>query len=313
MVVLALLAIGVWKYNALADWAKLRNYQPPEDIVKLADEDTMTPYARHIYYVNHPQLVPSSSQFKTDCPQIEQTIVLGCYQSSEDGIFLRDVTDSRLNGVEEVTAAHEMLHGAYERLSSSDKNYVNSLLTNYYNNGLSDQRIKDTIEAYKKSEPKDVVNEMHSVFGTEVASLPSQLEAYYSRYFDKRAAVANFASGYEAEFTNRINQIKAFEDQLANLKQQIDTEESALNQQQSQLEADRNRLDNLRGSGSIAEYNSRVAAFNQEVSSYNTGVSRLRSDISAYNNIVGQHNQLADELRGLYTSLGTDLSAQPAQ
>lgn len=311
--VLALLALGLWKHQAIADWAKLRGYNAPADIRQLAAADTMTASAQHLFYINRPQLLTTSSEFAQKCPQIEQTIVLGCYQSNEDGIYLRNVTDSRLNGVEEVTAAHEMLHGAYDRLGSKDKNYVDGLLLNYYQNGLSDQRIKDTINAYKSSEPNDLVNEMHSIFGTEVASLPASLEKYYQRYFNNRSAITALAAGYQVEFTSRIDQIKSYEAQLASLKQQIDSEENQLSMQQAQLQADRASLDSLRNSGQIAQYNARVASFNSEVDSYNSGVSQLKNDINRYNNLVDLHNELADELRGLYTSLGTDLSTQSSQ
>ena len=35
--------------------------------------------------------------------------------------YIYNVNDERLNGLKEVTAAHEMLHAAYERLPESDK------------------------------------------------------------------------------------------------------------------------------------------------------------------------------------------------
>lgn len=313
LLVLATLLLAAWKHTAILDWAKLRGYQPPAAVSRLVSEDAMTPAAQHIFYVNRPQLVDSSGQFRQDCPQVEQTIVLGCYQSGENGIFLRTVKDPRLNGVIEVTAAHEMLHGAYERLGSQDKKTVDALLQDFYQNQLHDQRLLDTIKAYKKSEPEAVVDEMHSVFGTEIANLPAPLESYYQRYFTNRSAITNFAAGYEDEFNSRLDKIKAYESQLSDLKQQIDGEESALSSQAAQLQADRASLESLRASGQVAAYNARVAAFNQEVDNYNAGVSRLKSDIATYNAIVEQHNQLADELRGLYSSLGTNLNQQPAQ
>jgi uncharacterized protein YukE len=313
LLVLVLAALVALNHQQIQDWLKLRGYQPPADISKLADEDTMTSSAKHIYYINHAQLISSGTQFGQVCPQPEQTIVLGCYQSNENGIYLRTVTDTRLGGVEEVTAAHEMLHGAYERLSQKDKQYIDSLLVDYFNHDLHDQRIIDVMNSYKKTEPNDVVNEMHSVFGTEVANLPPALESYYQRYFTNRSAVTAFAASYEQEFTSRLNQIKILETQLNDLKQQISSRQEALNAQQTQLQADRASLDNLRNSGQIDRYNAQVPVFNQEVEAYNTGVSQLKQDINTYNTLVEQHNQLADELRGLYTSLGTNLSPQAAQ
>ena len=71
--------------------------------------------------------------------------MLGCYHSNQDGIFLYNVQDARLAGVQQVTAAHEMLHAAYDRLSTKDKNYVDGLLMDYLQERPQDQRIIDTM------------------------------------------------------------------------------------------------------------------------------------------------------------------------
>ncbi|HXE10230.1 MAG TPA: hypothetical protein VN554_02280, partial [Verrucomicrobiae bacterium] len=118
LVWLACLGMAALERQNIYDWVKLQGYQAPADIAALAQQDTMTAYGRKIFYVNHPQL-DDKSNFAGKCPNNggEQTIVLGCYRPGESGIFLLNVSDPRLNGVEQVTAAHEMLHGAYERLS----------------------------------------------------------------------------------------------------------------------------------------------------------------------------------------------------
>src|SRR5581483_3357368 len=77
LLLLVALILLAWKHTAALDWLKLRDYQPPTAISQLANTDTMTPSAVHIFYVNHPTLVSSNAQFAKDCPQIEQTIVLG--------------------------------------------------------------------------------------------------------------------------------------------------------------------------------------------------------------------------------------------
>ncbi|HXR49437.1 MAG TPA: hypothetical protein VN778_00200, partial [Verrucomicrobiae bacterium] len=167
--VAALLILLVWlvvlgtaaaNRNNIYDWWQLRGYRAPSTVAGLATQDTMTSYARKLFYVNHPA-IEDKATFGNKCPNNggEQTIVLGCYHSDEAGIFLLGVNDPRLAGVEEVTAAHEMLHAAYDRLGTADRNNVDALLMDYYNHDLHDQRLLNTIAAYKKSEPHDLVNE----------------------------------------------------------------------------------------------------------------------------------------------------------
>jgi len=298
--------------QALTDWAQLRNYMPPAVVASLASQDTMTAQARHIFYVNHPQLETDANQFRSDCSESEKTIVLGCYHSNQDGIFVYNVQDPRLAGVQQVTAAHEMLHAAYDRLSSKDKNYVDGLLQSYYNS-QHDQRIIDTINAYRQSEPNDVVNEMHSVFGTEIANLPAPLEQYYTRYFSDRAAVVAFANNYEVEFTSRSDQIKADDAQLAQMKAQIDQQEQSLSQQLSSINSERAQLDSQRAGGQIDQYNAGVAAFNADVGRYNAGVASLKSDIATYNALVIERNSIANELTSLDKAIDTRVAPQTTQ
>jgi uncharacterized protein YukE len=313
---LALIAfpfVVYFKAQALTDWWQLRGYDPPAAVSQLASQDTMTGYARHVFYVNHPDLEKDSNQFRKNCNENEQTIVLGCYRSDQRGIFLYDVQDARLAGVEQVTSAHEMLHAAYDRLSHSDKTAIDAELMDYYNNGLKDQRIKDTIDAYRKTEPNDLVNEMHSIFGTEVSSLPTSLESYYQKYFTDRQAVVSFAQAYEGEFTSRQDQIKADDLQLEQMKSQISAQEDSLNSQLSKINSDRQRLDSLRSSGQISAYNAGVAPFNAEVRSYNNGVQSLRDQIKDYNQLVEERNSIAQELTSLDKALDTRLVPQAAQ
>jgi hypothetical protein len=313
LVLLAFPFVIYFNAQALSDWWQLRGYSPAAAVSALATQDTMTTSARHTFYVNRPELESNASQFRTDCGETEKTIVLGCYHSNQAGIFVYNVQDSRLAGVQQVTAAHEMLHAAYDRLSSKDKNHIDGLLQNYFNNDLKDQRIIDTMNAYKQSEPNDVVDEMHSVFGTEIADLPQPLEAYYSRYFTDRQAVTTFAAAYQGEFTSREDQVKTDDAKLAQMKAQIDAQEQSLGAQSTQINSDRAKLDALRQSGQIAAYNNGVAAFNSEVTAYNYGVQKLKTNISDYNQLVDQRNSIASELASLDKAIDTRLTPQAAQ
>lgn len=297
----------------LQDWWLLRGYTPPRAVSQLASQDTMTPSATHIFYVNHPEVIDNALAFRAQCTATEQTIVLGCYHSDQRGIYIYDVKDGRLAGVEQVTAAHEMLHAAYDRLDPAEKQRINSLLENFYRTQVKDQRLIGTINSYKKTEPHDVVNEMHSIFGTEVASLPKDLEDYYKQYFSNRLAVVAFSSNYKNEFTKRVDQIETDDAKLKELKSQIDAEETSLSLQLADLQANRAKLDGLRSSGQITAYNSEVPVYNAKVNSYNSNIYKLQSDIKAYNELVEARNALASEVRQLDRALSTDLTAEPPQ
>ena len=303
-------ALGALLANrqTIFDWFRLRNYQAPAAVAQLASQDTMTGYGRKVFYVNHPTLL-DKTRFGQSCPDNggEQTIVLGCYHAGQTGIFLRDVTDERLQGVEQVTAAHELLHAAYDRLNKSDKEWVNKALLDYYHNGLADQRIKDTIEAYKKTEPADLVNEMHSIFGTEVAGLPAPLEAYYKRYFTNRGQVAAFAAQYQSEFTSRRAKVEQYDARLAALRVQIESLQADLKAKQTAISERQSQLFAQRNSGNAAAYNAGVPAYNALVDAYNNEVEEVRSLIAEHNALVAERNAVALEENELVKAL----SSQP--
>jgi len=293
----------LFKRQAVLDWWHLRDYTAPTVVAQLATDDTMTPEGQHLFYVNHPE-VTAGSAFGVHCPAgSEKTVVLGCYLSSDNGIYIYAVHDSRLSGVEQVTAAHEMLHAAYRRLSGSKRTSVNAMLLDYYQHHLTDQRIKDTLAAYKTAEPNDVVNEMHSIFGTEVANLPPALEAYYKQYFTNRQKVAAYTASYQNEFTSRQTQVESYDTQLKSLKVQIDTGEAALTQQSAALSAERSELQT---SGS----NAQVAVYNQKVAEYNDLLANTKSQINQYNDIVSKRNALALEEQQLQQELSASSLAK---
>jgi uncharacterized protein YukE len=291
--------------QSILDWWRLRSYAAPSTVARLATQDTMTSKARHLFYVNHP-LITNGSAFTKNCPKGgEKTVVLGCYIGNDNGIYVYAVSDVRLDGVEQVTAAHEMLHAAYRRLSSSERTKVDAELIDYYKHDLTDQRVKDTIAAYQKSEPNDVTNEMHSVFGTEVAHLPASLSNYYAQYFTNRGAVTGFTASYQAEFTGRQSKITAYDTQLTTLKQQIDQNQTDFNAQKAALDTQSARMDAEKSAGNIAAYNAEVNSYNQAVNTYNTLLETARNEINQYNDIVNQRNALALEEQQLASELSS--------
>lgn len=313
--VLAVLLTGVvatlfivLEHRAVYDWARLYGYQPPENIVKLANDDELTAGARRVFLVNHPQ-VQSKSAFAASCPNgNKETAVLGCYIPDQRGIYVLSVADPRLEGIEQVTAAHELLHAEYDRLGSSEKQRVNGWLQDYYEHGLNDPTIQKQLDSYKKTEPNDLVNEMHSIFGTEVADLPANLQQYYAQYFTNRSKVTGYYQTYEAEFASRISRIKQDDTQLATLKAQIKADEADLKTRQAQLEARQAQLVSDRRSGNVSAYNAGVSGYNALVDAYNAEVRTVQDLINQYNQLVAARNAIALEEQQLTQAISSQVS-----
>lgn len=313
VVVLAALALVALNRQAIQDWWKLRGYQPPSAIVKLADQDTMNSYTRHLFYLNKPQLPTTVASFRQDCPENKDTIVLGCYHLGQNGIFIYNVQDPKLAGIQQVTAAHEVLHAVYARLSSQERTQLDSELESFYKHGLTDPVVIAEVKLYQQTEPTDVMDEMSCTFGTEVANLPAALTAYYDRFFTNRAAIVAYEQQYEGAFISRQSTIANDDQQLAAMKQQINAQQTVLSSQLTQINSDRTNLNSLLSSGQAAAYNTAVPGFNNEIDTYNAGVNSLRTTINSYNQLVAARNLIAGQLTTLDSAIDTRQIPQTTQ
>lgn len=287
--------------QAILDWWFLRSYQPPAHIAKLADEAAMSEEGRRLFYVSDPTL-DKKEQFNFDCPFKEHTIVLGCYDGRY--IYILDVTEKELEGVEEVTAAHEMLHAAYKRLDGAEKERINSLLDAQIAK-VKNQRVLGIIAEYEKDENADIQNELHSILPTELSNLSTDLEDYYSRYFKDRSVVVKTAQDYAGVFTKLESRIKAYDEELTSLKSQIDRIEGELTSLRDQIIAGRSELERLKAEGKTEEYNAKVPTFNSTVREYNGKIESLKGTIAEYNRIVKLRNEIALRQNELIQSLDT--------
>ncbi len=295
--VLISLPVIFWlNHQKIYDWWRLRNYTPSAEVQTLATNTTMNDATRKVFYINHPA-IEDGQQLSSDCRESERTIVLGCYINGK-GIFIYNVSDARLNGVKEVTSAHETLHAEYDRLSPDERTSVDQMTQAAYAQ-VTDQRIKDTVEQYRKQDPSVVPNELHSILGTEVRNLPPELENYYRRYFDDRSKIVAYSEGYESEFSSRQAKVSAYDAQLATMKKQIDDNQQSLATQSEAIKQERARLNQLKQSGNFEAYNSGVDAFNRQVSAYNALADQTSQLITNYNNLVAQRNAVAVEVNDL--------------
>lgn len=278
----------VLRQDDVVDWWILRGYDPPAAIEQLAIDTTMTDLGQRYFYVYQPELL-GRDMFRQRCTVAEKSIVLGCYVTRQ-GIYIFDVTDEQLTGIRQVTAAHEMLHVAYERLSADEQRRIDRLNLEVFDQ-LEDERVKRTIDAYRQRDPAIVANELHSILPTEVRELTPELEAYYAQYFEDRLQVVAFAEQYADVFESARDRVDSLDQQLRDKRQEIDSLEANLDTQAAVLEQDRSRLNQLLADDDITAYNNGVDAFNRNVNIYNTLVNQLQELIDRYNALVAERNQ----------------------
>lgn len=284
------------------DFWRYRFYTPSTEVIAIADKTSMTDNARYLFYVSDPA-IEDAEQFNSHCAGLdsEQTAVLGCYKLQK--IFLYDVDDPRLYGIKEVTAAHEMLHAVYERLPLEEKLTVNKYIQDFLPK-VSNNHVKDLIKIYSDEGLYVLLNEMHSILGTDVRNLSPELEEYYKKYFKDRGAVVGLAEAYEGVFTATKQKLSDHDAKLNDIKTKIDSNYQVLETKTSELNSASANLENLRSTDQNA-YNAAVPAYNDLVRNYNNLVRQTRDLIAEYNALVEVRNKEAAVQNDLYNSLNS--------
>ncbi len=283
----------------------MRGYTPPAAVVQLANDDTMNAYTRHLFYLNRPRLLSNVTAFRSYCPEDKRTIVLGCYHPGQNGIFIYAVHDASLAGIQQVTAAHEVLHAVYARLSGSARARLDSELQAFYAHGLTNTNVKAEVALYKQTEPNSVYDEMSCTFGTELTQLPPDLTAYYAQYFSNRQKIVGYESQYRAQFVTKQQQIDSYDAQLSGMKQQIDEQQASLTAESVSLNEQKTQLQRLSTAQQISAYDAVAASYNRLVDTYNAGIAQLQQRVAAYNQLVSVRNGIAGQLTTLDSAIDT--------
>ncbi len=306
---LVVLAVWVWSHRQyIQDWQVVQNYTPTTEIEAIAGRSGLTERGKFLFYTGEPQL-SEASKFNSQCQRREESsAILGCYASGR--IYLFAITHQDLDGVEEVTAAHEMLHAAWDRLSVRDHKRLGELLEAAYAR-IKTEELETRMAYYARTEPGQRHNELHSILGTEIADLGPELEAHYQTYFADRQQVVTLYESYASVFRQIERDAKELEQKLTSLSTSINSDIAAYNRDMSQLNA------------AITAHNDQTATVDRtsasEVNAYNANRARLlaradelserRRSIEArsqeYDTETERYNQLTLRSRELSASLNS--------
>lgn len=301
--------LWIWtNQQFIADSVRYWQYAPSSQIASLAERIELTDKGKFLFYATHPQM-EGKSTFNDRCGSHEHNAaILGCY--ANDRIYLYDITDERLDGIKEVTAAHEMLHVVYQRMSQSERGVVNALLETEYEKMKNDEKLAERMAFYARTEPGERINELHSIIGTEVASVSTELETHYAKYLSDRAIVVGLYEDYHQEFTRLEQQKQALEAQLDTLKSDIDTATAAYNRRFATIEAEIERFKS-REYTSQAQLDRDRAELERRIDAFNAERVRINTQIAQLNVLVEQYNQTITQSNELYQSIDSKLSPAP--
>lgn len=311
-VLLILIAILIFVFQqAITDRFNAWVYQPTAAVQTITDRLALTNKGKLYLFAAHPE-VQQSADFNSSCPRLEpKNPILGCY--TNDRIYIYDVTNSELDGIEEVTAAHEMLHVAWNRLSASQRQTLEGLLSVAYKS-IDDTSLKERFAYYERNEPGQFYNELHSILGTEVASLGDELETYYGQYFTDRSSVVGLFQQYNAVFTNLLQESQALLEEIKALTNAINAQSKTYEQEVTALSRDIVSFNQRANNGdftSLSQFYQERNALTGRTAALELKLLHINADIERYNQLVARYNNLAVQLESLQNSLDSVQNLEP--
>lgn len=312
--------LGLAYRQEIQDTFAAIGYEPSARESRLMTDLDLTPAGERIFLASHPT-VDGSQRFSEQCAEVdhsEQGHVLGCF--SDRQIHLFDVTDKRVSGVVEVTAAHELLHAAYSRLPEGDRlALAEKLRREYQTRSARDPELKERMSVYEHLSDAAFANELHSVFGTEVRVLPAWLEQHYAEWFKDRSRIVDCFEKYHAVFTDLQSEASKLRKDMESLRANIEERKA---QYDSDVKAYNDATADLNARNQRREFAKSPQRFNQirnglqaDRAGLEERMSALKVDIDKYNSMRGRLvalSELSAELEDQLDSTLAPLSTRPS-
>lgn len=223
LALLGLLVFGVTHRQEIRDHFSALGFEANPRVQQVVDDLRLTEAGERIFLATHPT-IDGSTHFNEQCAGVEhseQGHVLGCYTG--DRIHLFDVTDERIRGIVEVTAAHELLHATYGRLGDGDRNALGEKLRQEFEHlAADDPELRERMSVYEHLSDSAFANELHSVLGTEVSDLPRWLEVHYAQWFKDRGALVASFEEYHTVFVELQSQADALKNEMSTLRDDVE-------------------------------------------------------------------------------------------
>jgi hypothetical protein len=295
----------------IADQFAVWRYEPTAAIAEYADRAQLTDEGRFLFYASSPS-VHRDPAFGNVCGRSTESFgVLGCYVPADRTITLFDVTDERLDGIEEVVAAHEMLHAVWDRMSRAEQDALIPLLDAEAEKRADDPAFQETLALYAELEPGERHNELHSIIGTEFPDTSSALETHYSRYLGDRTAVLALHDRSNAVFVEYQTKAETLAAALDELKASIDADYAAYTAGIDALNAaidDFNRRAGIPGAfSSQSQFDAERNGLTAQGQALDAQYAAIRARGDEYDAKVAELNAIYEEIAVLNEAINIDV------
>ncbi len=184
-IVVALGIVQILQSYYVQDTWKGLWYEPEEKIEAIEEALELTGSGKRIFRATQPT-IENREDFNEHCKnQRMEVSLLGCYTGGK--MYVYEITREQLIDSNKVTAAHELLHAAWERLSDRERTDVARMLEEVKEQNA--EWLEQELQTYAE---EDKLEEMYTRVGTKLAEIPEQLEEHYRKYFLNRQKIVAY-------------------------------------------------------------------------------------------------------------------------
>ena len=271
------------------DWWRGMSYQVTDRMANLRSELQLTDRGAFLFNASQPAL-NMRDDFNQHCRGggDDEIAVLGCYVSGN--IYVYDINAEELEGIKELTLAHELLHAVWARMGESERVSLNDGLAQVLKS--NEATLGEELATYGEKERQE---ELYVRAGTEIKNLPAELEKHYAEIFKNQDAVVEFYEKYIRVFRETKRQITEIKEQMEVTRKEYDALGAEYSQRLEQYNADVmsfNRCVETRGCfESIASYETRRGELVSERNNLSEMYTRLDGLVGEYNALVDRYNE----------------------
>jgi len=308
-------AVAVWailERQMITDRVLASQYTPSAEMKTIKDQLQLTGKGKFLFDASQPKIQPASDFNKSCGRRIEtNNPILGCYYLQR--IYVFDVPAKELEGIEQTTAAHELLHAAYERLSDDDRTEINAEIRKVMRT-IETPELQERMRYYQRTEPGQEFNELFAILGSEFPSVGAALERKYAEYFTSREKVVAFYDKYNTVFTDVKARLNSQKDAINSLTRQTNNAIAAYERNVKQLDQDIKEFNDQANNGDFSNSNefnakrSSLAARQQQINQERT---RLQQQIASIKQLTQNRNKLVEKYNALNESIDSNVEPAP--
>lgn len=286
------------------DWVESWWYTPTAEVSEIEEALNLTWRGQMVWAAVDPTLEEAEA-FNEYCDSHDADIsVLGCYAPDEDKIYIYLITDEVLKDANKSTAAHELLHAVWDRLTDDERAEVERWLQELYE---SDKEWFDTELATYESD--EWTEEMYTRAATKRKDLPAELEEHYGQYFEDRAGVVQYYENYQAP----LNELSAeLDERWAELEELDVSIEDERAEYLAMLEDYNTRVEQFNwcadtpGCFDDATFDRKRQGLVAEGDEIDVWREKLNARIRDYNQKLAEYNEKEGTLEGLYNRMNSN-------